>query len=55
MTCVTRVGILEDMIDLFEGIQFHYTDLFRVHGMQLLLGACAEILETLRLYLNNPW
>ena len=29
-------------------------DLFFVHGMRLLLDACAETLETLRLYPNDP-
>jgi len=54
MTCFTRVGILEDMIDLFGGIRFRYMDLFSVHGMRLLLDACAETLETLRLYPHDP-
>ena len=50
MTCSTWVGLLEDMIDLFGGIRFRYMDLYYVNGMQLLLDACAETLETLRLY-----
>ena len=54
MTCFTRVGILEDMIGLFGGIRFRYMDLFCVEGMRLLLGACAETLETLRLYPHDP-
>lgn len=54
MTCLTRVGILEDMIDLFGGIRFRYMDLFCVRGTRLLLGACAETLETLRLYPHDP-
>jgi len=41
---------VEDMIALFGGLHFHYMDLFRVNCTQLLLGACAETLETLRLY-----
>ena len=54
MTCFTRVGILEDMIELFGGIRFHYMDLFCVRGMRLLLDACTETLETLRLYPHDP-
>ena len=54
MTCFTRVGILEDMIDLFGGIRFRYMDLFSVHGMRLLLDVCADTLETLRFYPNDP-
>ena len=54
MTCFTRIGILEDMIDLFGGIRFCYMDLFCVHGVWLLLAACAETLETLRLYPHDP-
>ena len=54
MSCFTRVGILEDMIGLFGGIRFRHMDLFYVHGIRLLLDACAETLETLRLYPNDP-
>jgi hypothetical protein len=50
ITSFTRVGILKDMIDLFGGIRFRYMDLCGVDGMRLLLDACAETLETLRLY-----
>jgi hypothetical protein len=51
---LTRVGLLEDMIDQFGGIRFHYMDLFHVDGMRLLLDSCAETLETLRLYPADP-
>jgi hypothetical protein len=54
MTCFTRVGILEDMIELFGGIRFRDMDLFYVRGMRLLLDASASTLETLRLYPNDP-
>ena len=50
----TRVGVLKGMIDLFGGIRFRYMDVFDVEGMRLLLGACAETLETLRLYPTDP-
>jgi len=50
MTCYTKVGFLKDMIDLLGGIRFRHMDLYRVAGMRHLLGACAETLETLRLY-----
>ena len=42
------------MIDLFGGIRFHYMNLFNVAGTRLLLDACAETLETLRLYPTDP-
>ena len=50
LTCFTRVKLVEDMITLFGGLRFRRMDLFRVRCTQLLLGACAETLETLRLY-----
>ena len=50
LTVFTKVDILKGMIDLFEGIRFRRMDLYDVHGVGLLLDACAETLETLRLY-----
>ena len=50
LTVFRKVDILKDMIDLFEGIRFRHMDLYDVHGVGLLLNACAETLETLRLY-----
>ena len=50
----TMVGLLKDMIDLFGGIRFRHMDLCDVNGVGLLLGACAETLETLRLYPTDP-
>ena len=55
MRSVTEMGLLRDMIDLFGGIRFRYMDLLDVHGMRLLLGACAETLETLILYPSDPY
>ena len=52
--CSTGVGLLTDMIGLFGGIRFRYLDIFNVGGTRLLLGACAETLETLRLYPTDP-
>jgi hypothetical protein len=49
-----RAGIWKDMIELFGGIRFRYMDLFNVAGTRLLLDACAETLETLRLYPSDP-
>ena len=46
LTSFTR-RLVEDMIALFGGLQFHHMDLFRVNCVQLLLGACAGTLETL--------
>ena len=42
------------MIGLFGGIRFRYMSLFNVVGMRLLLDACAETLETLRLHPSDP-
>ena len=50
----TRVGLLEEMIDLFGGIKFRYMDHYDVDGTRLLLNACAETLESLRLYPADP-
>ena len=47
---LTGVGLLKDMIDLFEGFQFRRMLLHDVDGMPLLLDACAKTLETLALY-----
>ena len=54
MMCIGSAEFLKDMIDLFGGIRFRYMDLYLVDGMQLLLGACAETLEILRLYPTDP-
>jgi len=54
VTMFKRVGLLKDMIDLFGGIRFRRMDLFDVDGMRLLVGACAETLETLRVYPKDP-
>ena len=40
-----------DMITLFGGLRFQYMDLCGVEGSQLLLGACADTLQTVRV---NP-
>ena len=50
LTCFTRRKLMEDMIALFGGLRFRCMDLFRVNCVQLLLNACAETLERLRLY-----
>ena len=54
MMYFTRVGLLEDMINLFGGLGFRYMDLFDVDGTRLLLDICAKTLETLRLYPGDP-
>ena len=53
VTLSNRVELLEDMIGLFGGIRFRSMDLFSVVGMRLLLNACVETLETLRLHQND--
>jgi hypothetical protein len=54
VTLSRRVELLEDMIGLFGGIRFRSMDLFGVNGTRLLLDACVETLETLRLHQNDP-
>jgi hypothetical protein len=49
-----NAGLLKEMIDLFGGIRFFYTDIYDVEGMRLLLDACAKTLETLRLDPTDP-
>jgi len=44
-----RENLVKDMITFFGGLRFNYMDLFRVQCTHLLLGACTETLETLRL------
>lgn len=46
---------MEDMITLFSGLRFRHMDLFEVKCTQLLLGACADTLETLRLYPTDSY
>jgi len=41
---------VKDMITLFGGLRFRCMDLFRVKCVRLLLDACENTLETLRLY-----
>ena len=48
-----KVELVGDMISLFGGLRFRSMDLYAVEGMRLLLGACAETLKTLRLYLED--
>ena len=45
---------VKDMIKLFDGLRFRYMELFDVQGATLLFEACAETLETLRLYPTDP-
>jgi len=46
---------MEDMITLFGGLRFRCMDLFRVNCVRLLLDACTETLERLRLYPMDPY
>ena len=50
LTCFTREKLVKEMISLFGGLHFRQMDLFGVKCVRLLLDACAETLETLRLY-----
>ena len=46
--------IFKDMITLFGGLRFRYMDLFNVEGSRLILGACADTLQTVRVYPTVP-
>ena len=46
---------MKDMITLFGGLRFSYMDVFMVRFVQLLLDACAETLETLRVHPTDPY
>jgi len=46
--------ISRDMITLFGGLRFRYMDLFSVEGSRLLMGACADTLQTVRVYPAMP-
>ena len=50
-----REDLVKDMIFLFGGLRFRHMDLFKVKCIRLLLDACAETLETLRLYPFDPY
>ena len=50
MTSTSSVDLLKDVVHLFGGIRFRYLDLFNVAKEWLWIDACAETLETLRLY-----
>jgi len=50
-----RAGFLKVMFDVFGGARFWYVDLYEVVETQFLLNACAETLETLRLYPCDPY
>ena len=49
LTCFAGENLVRDMITLFWGLRFSYMDVYMVKCVRLLLGACAETLETLRL------
>jgi len=43
-------AISRDMITLFGGLRFRYMDLYSVGGSRLLLEACADTLQAVRIY-----
>jgi len=55
LICFTKEKLVEDMITFFGGLRFRYMELFRVKGVRLLLGACADTLEGLKLYPTDPY
>ena len=54
MKSFVQVGIGEDLINSFGGIRFRHVDLVTVDGMQLVLEACADTLETFRFDPSDP-
>jgi len=50
-----RKGLLENMISLFRGIRFRQMNLHRVCGVQFLLDACADTLESAVLPRIDPF
>ena len=54
LTHFTDETIFRDMIALFGGLRFRYMDLFSVEGSKLLLEACADSLQTMRIYPSVP-
>jgi hypothetical protein len=55
LTCFTREKLVKEMILLFGALRFRQMDLFGVRCTPLLLDACAETLETLRLYPTDAY
>jgi len=55
LVCFTKEKLVMDMIIFFGGIRFRYMELFRVKGARLLLGACVDSVEGLRLYPIDPY
>ena len=51
---LTSVDLLKDMIELFGGFRFRSMNLLDVYGMELLLDACAETLESVVLHPTDP-
>ena len=50
LTYFTGQNLVKDMVFFFGGLRFRHMDLFGVRCVRLLLDACADTLETLRLY-----
>jgi hypothetical protein len=55
LMCFTREKFVKEMISLFGGLRFRQMDLFGVKCVPLLLDACAETLETLKLYPTDAY
>ena len=51
----TGGNLVKGMIAFFGGIHFCSMDLYRVNCVRLLLDACAETLEALKLYPTDPY
>ena len=48
-------NFVKEMITLFGGLRFRHVDLYCVKCVRLILDACTETLETLRLYPSDPY
>ena len=55
LTNFTMENLVKDMIFFFGGLRFRHMDLFGVTCVRLILSACTETLETLRLYPTDPY
>ena len=55
LMCFAKEKLVKDMVTFFAGLHFRYMDLFRVKCVRLVLGACANTLEGLRLYPTDPY
>ena len=54
LTYFTNETTVRDMVRLFGRLRFRHMDLFSVEGSRLLLEACSDTLQTVRVYPSAP-